>query len=423
MSIENISANPGESEQKYASNSFGELAKMPDFFEFRSKITAEKIKQSLEQGSTTAAAYIEGGDKMSMTELRKKKGDPEAYTKERQAWHNEVINGTMEAARHLSEQLGDPPRIIAARGSCGSGKTTTFKELFDGLNVFDEKFDIPGAIKPDYFKDVIKKEAKDDLGINITSTQAHMESTGLCRMYADKIKTTPNLSMVVDKQLGAPNDIKEIIDWGKESGKKVELIDNDVPLELSAYRVLRRRVDGVDPNIDFAGVARGFTEIRANRMEAIEDARDDIVSDYSLRVFDPVSKQQVEVMKKIDGKIVYIPGYEDLAKNTIFEDETSARIEVMEVRDQLITAEYVENFISKYFDESNGPTKWSSHARKVLGAYVGLGVTLGEALDSKDAGIDSDYRQVDGVDTDELVDPSYREKVLRFVAEKRALAS
>ena len=423
MSIENVSVNSGESEQEYTSNGFEELGNMPDFLEFKAKVVAERTKENLEQGLSTAAAYIEGGDKMSGIELKKKKGDPEAYTKERQAWHNEVLEKTMEAAKHLSEQLGDPPRIIAARGGCGSGKTTTFKELLKGLDVFDEKFDIPGAVKPDYFKDQIKKEAEDNLGVNVTSTQAHMESTGLCRMYAEKLKGSPDLSMIVDKQLGAPNDIKEIIDWGKESGKKVELIDNDVPLELSVYRVLRRRINGTDPNIDFAGVARGFTEIRANRIEAIEDAKDETVSNYSLRVFDPVSKKQVEVMKKVGGQMVYVPGYEELAKATVYEDETSARIEAMEVRDQLITEEYIEDFVAKYFDESNGPTKWSNHARRVLGAYVGLGVTLGEALDSKDAGIDSDYKQIDGVDTDELVDPNYREKVLQFVMRKRALAS
>lgn len=419
MSGENLSAN-SESEQSYASTGVEDLAAMPDFFKFRAEQDRASTIERLKEGATTASVYIEGGSSMSISELKRKKGDPEAYTKERQAWHERVLTKTFEFGKHLSDELGPPPRIIAARGGCGAGKTTAFKKLFQGKNIFNEKSDIPGAVKPDYFKDVIKDEARDSLGIEITSDQTHMESTGLCRMYAEELKSDPNTSMVIDKQLETAGDIQELIEWGHETGKPVELLDNDVPIELSAYRVLKRPIGGADPNMQFSSVARGFIGIRANRAELLSDIKDDIVSFYSLRAFDPVSKDQVPIVQKnADGKIVYVPGYEELGRSIIRQGEAEARAEASQVEHQLITEEYIESFVSKYFDESESAPDWSrrsaKEAREVLGAYVGLGITFGEAMASKAAGINPDKDP----NTGELIDPNYRDKIISFVNQQR----
>lgn len=422
-------ANNSESEEELSSG-VESLAELVD--DFDPVAAAENIaaakgennvesreKDALESGETTVAVYLEDGSSMTPGEMKKKKGDPEAYTAERQAWHDEVIKEAVEAVKQLSEIMGEPPRIIAARGGCGSGKTTAFKELFKkiqrGMELFDEKGDIPGAVKPDYFKDVIKDEARESLGVEVTSSQAHMESTGICRMFAEVIKNNPDLSMVIDKQLEAEGDIPEIIEWGRETGKSVELLDNDVPIELSAFRVLKRKIGGADPNIEFSGVARGFVGIRANRGQVLEDVKEEVVSVYSLRAFDPKTKQQMEIAKKMpDGKIVYVPGYEELGGKVGMQNREEAEAEAEQARNQVITEEYVEEFVSRYFDESNGPTKYSNEARKVLGAYAGLGITFGEALDSKAAGINPDRNE-----NGELIDTNYREKVVAFVARQR----
>ena len=389
---ENLSSKGEESEQ-YNSSGIEDLANMPDFAEHMAERMKESAVEKLGDGmTTTVSVYIEGGSTMTPQELKKRKGEAEAYTAERQAWHEEVLNQAAVDARELSKKLGPPPRIIAMRGGCGAGKTTAVREKYGDKGIIVNG-DVPGAVKPDYFKDVIKGEARDSLGIEVTSSQAHMESTGICRMHTERLVGDPEVSLLIDKQLESAGDIPEIIEWGKESGKSVELLDNDVPIELSAFRVLKRPIGGADPNIEFSGVARGFIGIRANRGQVLEDVKDEIVSSYSLRAFDPVSKRQLEVAKKVDGKIVYEPGYEELGKAVGKQDEVGAKAEATIAEGQVITPAYIEEFVSKYFDESENAPEWSKkgakEAREILGSYVRLGgITLGEALDSKAAGLD-----------------------------------
>lgn len=418
MSVgEGFSTNSGEKES-FGSTGVDVLTELPDFSEHMKMVAKEEQIKQLQKGAATISLYIEGSETMPYEKLKEIKGKPEAYTAERQAWHEEVLVRAAQDAYELSEKLDPPPRIIAMRGCCGAGKTTAVKEKYGDKGIIVGG-DVPGAVKPDYFKEVIKQEARDNLGIEITSSQAHMESTGICRMHTERLLGEPDVSLLIDKQLEEKSDITEIIEWGKQSGKQVVLLDNDVPIELSAFRVLKRRIGGADPNIEFNGVAKGFVGIRANRGQMLDDIRDGIVSEFSLKAFDPVTKQQVEVIKKEDGEIVYIPGYEDLGRSVSGQDEESAIAEVNSARDQIITPEYVEEFVSKYFDESESAPDWSKdgakEARRVLGAYAGLGITLGEALDSKAAGIDSDRNR----ETGELNDPRYREKVVAFVEEQR----
>lgn len=409
-----------EGSEQHDSSGVADLAAMPDFSEHMAEVAKEDAAERLGDGVTsTVAVYIEGGKDMTDEELKRNKGNAEAYTAERQTWHEEVLDQAAEDARELSKKLGPPPRIIAMRGGCGAGKTTAVKEKYGDKGIIVDG-DVPGAVKPDYFKDVIKEEARRNLGVEVTSSQAHMESTGVCRMHTERLIEDPDASLLIDKQLEAGGDIPEIIEWGRKSGKQVELLDNDVPIELSAFRVLKRRIGGADPNIQFSGVARGFIGIRSNRGQVLDDVKDEVVSDYSLRAFDPVSKQQIEVAKKVDGVIVYEEGYEELGKSVAMQDEAGARAEAAKAENQVITEEYVEEFVSKYFDESDDAPEWSKRgaqeARRVLGAYVGLNITLGEALDSKATGINPDRDP----ETGELIDPNYREKTLDWVQQQRA---
>lgn len=376
----------------------------------------------LAAGSSTVNVYIEGGSSMDNVELKRAKNNPNAYTKERQVWHEQILSDAMVASEKLSDELGPPPRIIAMRGGCGAGKTTAVKDRYGGKAIFDANGDVPGAVKPDYFKGVIQQKSINDYGIEITSSQSHMESTGVCKMFSEKLAKTEGVSMLIDKQLEASDDIKEIIKWGKESGKSVELLDNDVPVELSAFRVLKRRIDSPDPNIEFQGVANGFMGIRKNRFEEIEDVNNnrDVVSSYSLRAFDPTTKRQIEIATKgLDGKVTPKPGYEDLYHKVAEQTAEQASDEIEKARNQIIDEQFIEEFVARNFDESNGVTKWSQEARDVLGAYAGLGMTFEQAMKSKAvAGINPD-RNEDGT----LIDPNYREKLQQFMVEESARAA
>ncbi len=389
MSVENIFRKGEESEQSRGSSSAEVLSEMPDFSVHMEQVRAGKM---LKEGYLTVSVYIRGGDNMDESELRRVKREPEAYNEERQLWHNEILDQEVENAHELSKKLGPPPKIIAMRGGCGAGKTTAVKEKYGDKGIVVDG-DVPGAVKPDYFKDKIQEKAMEEFGVEITSSQAHLESTGVCKMFLEQVVEEPEVSLLIDKQLEAPGDIPEIIKLGKESGKQVVILDLDVPIELAAFRVLKRPLDGKDPSVEFFGITRGFVGIRANRWQVLEDVKDEIVSDYSLKAFDPVSKRQIEIIKKVDGEIVYEPGFEELGKAIIEQDEASARAEAAAAENQIITPEYVEEFVSRFFDESENAPEWSKRdakeAREILGSYALLGgITLGEALDSKAAGLE-----------------------------------
>lgn len=350
--------------------------------------------EKLEKGIGTVSIYMVDGETLSYGELKKQKNSAEAWLRDRQEWHVDELDSAHNAALELSEKLGNPPRIIAMRGGCGSGKSFAVRSMYGDRGIFDEEGDVPGAVKPDYFKTRIKQkelESPPPPGVKVTSEQVHLESTGMNAMFTERLAQDPEASLLIDKQLEVADDITSLIEMGKKYGKPVELLDNDVPLELSAFRVLKRQVGGVDPNIRFDGVSAGFRGIRVNREAALSAVEsEEIVTEYSLRAFDPESRQQIEIAKKIDGMVVARAGYEDLAEQVINQPEAKTDQEIQEAASQIITDEYIEDFVAKFFDDSERSEKGRMEARKILGAYVGLDMTVEEALASKAAGIEAD---------------------------------
>ena len=365
-----------------------------DIENIESELDREDQVEKLAEGTTTAAIYLESGETLSNGELKKLKNNAEAWIEDRQKWHTEELDLAHAAALELSKKLGDPPRIIAMRGGCGSGKSFAVKSLYGDRGIFDEEGDVPGAVKPDYFKTRIKKkeiESPPPPGIKVTSEQVHLESTGMNAMFTELLAQDPAASLLIDKQLEAADDITSIIEMGKKYGKPVELLDNDVPIELSAFRVLKRQVGGVDPNIRFDGVSAGFRGIRVNREAALSAVdSEEIVVNYSLRAFDPESRQQIEIAQKIDGRVVARAGFENLAEQVINQPEAETDQEIQEAASRIISNEYIEEFVAKFFDDSERSEKGRMEARKILGAYVGLDMTVEDALASKAEGIEAD---------------------------------
>jgi len=385
---------------------------------FGNETEADKSVESrkrLLNGETTASVNIIDGENLSPVELKKQKNRAEAWNEERRAFHKNELDKAIESALELSKKLGPPPRIIAMRGGCGSGKSYTIKNQYGDKGIFDKNGDVPGAVKPDYFKTRIKQheiESPPPPGVEVSSEQVHMESTGINSMFMRELAENPEASLLIDKQLEAENDIPELIEISKQTGKAIELLDNDVPIELSAYRVLKREVGGTDPNIKFEGVASGFLGIRVNRASVYSSVNsEDAIGSYSLRAFDPESKNQIEIATKQDGEVVVIPGYEELAHKVISQNKTEALNEIEETGKQVITAEYVENFVNKYFDNSDFGRKSADEAKKVLGAYVGLDMTIEDAMHSKADGIEADS-------SGKKFTPDYKDKLLAWKSQK-----
>ncbi len=297
----------------------------------------------------------------------------------RRSIHEQLKRENIQKALDLSRRIEKenpripPPTIFALRGSPGAGKTTALRkghEMFKGI--LDEKGQPSGSLAPDVFKGPLKEKG------NLSSNQVHAESTMLGRAVKKEVSKA-DTSMVFDKLMNDPEDIKEMIESARETGRKIAIMDIDVPLELSAVRVLGREKGGEDPNINFKGVADGFEGIRKNR-EAEFKALDDnpqLVNGYVLMAYDKESKQSVEVAAWDEeaGKVRIINGKKNLVNQSIEQPEE----EIEKVKNTLITEEYIQNFTATYFDK-----KSQQHAEKTaetLRQY--LGETIGVALDKK----------------------------------------
>lgn len=299
-----------------------------------------------------------------------------------------MLSDAYEAARILSERLGDPPRVIAARGGCGSGKTFTLRSLYGELGIFDKHGDLPGAVKPDYFKMRILEEGERQ-GVDLISDQTHVESTGMSAMFMRLLMVDPSQSLIIDKQLEAANDIPELVEQSRNAKKPLELIDTDAPIELLAYRVLRRPVGGADPNIGFDRTAIGFMGIRNHRAATHAIVRSDpVVTKYSLHVFDPSTKQQVEIATKWNDEITVREGFEALARNVVYQPMAETRREIDQAGTEVITEEYRDYFVRTYFDDTDRGQWLAQEAWQIFSAYVGLDMTIKEAMRSKADGIE-----------------------------------
>jgi len=305
--------------------------------------------------------------------------NPENWDESRRSLHEKLQKENIQKALDLSRRLEKenpkipPPTIFALRGSPGAGKTTSLRkgnEMFRGI--LDENGQPSGSLAPDVFKGPLKEEG------NLSSGQVHAESTMLGRIVKNEVSNT-NTSVVFDKLMNENADIEEMIESAKETNRKIAIMDIDVPLELSAIRVLGREKGGADPNITFEGVEQGFRGIRQNREaeHKILDSNPQFVSGYVLMAYDKESRQSVEVAMWDDetGNVRIVEGRENLAKQSIEDPEE----EIERIKNTVITEEYIKNFTTTYFDEKSQP--FVEKTAQTLRQY--LGKTINMALDEK----------------------------------------
>lgn len=310
--------------------------------------------------------------------------DPDEWHPERAKFHEQIVDDMLAKADALSQRLrrheieeGRKPTIYCLRGACGSGKTTALRGgLFNGI--LDETGEPSGTLAPDVLKTPLREEGK------MSHVQVHDESSMLSRKLSRAMREramSEPYSMVYDKLMAFPTDFEDVFEDASETDREVAILDMDVPLELSAVRVLSRQKNGEDPNIDFTGVANAFSAVRKNRSALFNQISEhsDAVSAYTLRVFDPTTKQSVEAARFEHGKIVAISGREALAEKAVISSDDSVNMEVAAVRDTLITEDYISYFENAYFDDNS--KRYAAKNVAILREYIGK--TLGEALDDK----------------------------------------
>lgn len=201
------------------------------------------------------------------------------------------------------------------------------------------------------------------------------------------------ISDIRDRVLKDFSDVEDVIADAEETMRRVEMLDIDVPLEVSAMRLLLREKGGAEPNPNPNYLRdQAFSGVRKNRLAAIQQLKDAYnsgrVSDvsYSLLCYDYEGEPK-EIQREAyklwveDGEIK-----EEILDQKLFEAATKVEEEELAVlENQEITPEYVESFCDKYYDKDEKSQSYADEMRKGVILYMSLvpPKTLFEALADK----------------------------------------
>ena len=310
--------------------------------------------------------------------------DADEWHPERVALHERIISTLLEGTDALSCRLREyevkderGPTLYCLRGACGSGKTTALRDGTIG-GVLDGDGELSGTLAPDVIKMFLRR------GGVLNHLQVHDEASMLSRKLVKVLHERAMLepySVIYDKSMAYATDFEDVFNDAVEAKQKVVILDIDVPLELSAVRVLVRPKGGRSANIDFDGVARAFGAIRKNRLrlqkQILENSN--VVDSYTLKCFDYETKHLEDAMRYENGEFRTLSGKEELAEMAIVLDKKHIDVEVEEVRETMITNGFISHFRDVYLD---GKPEWTDgEVITELGRHIGK--TIAEALDEK----------------------------------------
>jgi Domain of unknown function (DUF4157) len=255
-------------------------------FDQLQKITDPKVKQQkaealetnikLVKGEETVDVYTKGKLPPQGPARNKFLDDPNNWTPERQALHNELIQKAKADAQVFADmaQAGDPT-VYAMRGNTAAGKSRAIKgnipELENPVTTTENLRH--RAVNPDNFKlDLMEAESRTPL----TSDQTHQESSMLARRLENELKQlktsdgTETGSILIDKRLATLQDVENYAKMAQETGRKLNVYDVDADLEVSLAGVLGRKPGGDSPLPKYDVVGQGFTLVRTSRIGVIE---------------------------------------------------------------------------------------------------------------------------------------------------------
>ena len=360
--------------------------------EFRRKIESNP-------GVKTFALFAADGytfpDPSTGLEFENAIDDPKHWQPERAAIQEEIVEKEIIGALALSESLrnaeanrGIGPTIYAMRGLSAAGKTQAVKRI-EGVIIEDGE--TVGALSPD--------TAKRDLyavsgGV---TDQIHKESGSIRRRVEGAMKSFAlemEISDIRDSVMKDDADIEVAIRDAEETERRLVMIDIDVPLEVSATRLLLRPKGGADPNPNPAYLSRAFGGIRGNRVNAIrllkqayETGRVKDVS-YSLLCYDSKSDPKIiqrEVYRLwVDSKTGELE--EEVLDEELFKEATTDPEDAKAIlEDTMITKEFLDDYCQKYFNNDEGSEKYIQELRSGVAPYLAQDppMSLWDALQAK----------------------------------------
>ena len=337
------------------------------------------------------------------------------YGIQRQLEDCKVLSERMRAAER---KLGLPPTIYILRGASGSGKTYACTHAgFPGISP-DEK--LKGTLATDNSKDDLYKAGG-------TSDQIHTESAMMYKKVKDRweqyvLEKGGDCSEIHDRVFDDGGDIDEMIEIARKTGRRICVLDIDVPHIVSAVRVLQRPKGSPEPHPGSGYLRRIFKRGRINRgalepsnptadqeprrtlMDQLRDAsrpdatgRKGLDVEYRLICYDfdgnPPERQKPTMIAKIDeqtGQFKVEILDEKLYRRAVSEDYADGELEDVGGRltedgkgregGMLITQKMIDWYCSTYCSEF---PEDAEKARGALSELVGRNMTVYEALDDR----------------------------------------
>lgn len=405
LELNNSTSTPSEWDQLAAlAAESSELAEVP--FEFLPEEEARRVLRETPQESfkvlmRNPPERTTGLSDSEWDVVQAQMDNPENWPAYRRELHERAVAERLESCDSMSRRLrakererGDPATIYVLRGTCGAGKTTALRtgDRFPG--VLDEDGQPTGALSADLMKIPLRNDGLAEGEVSqISHTQVHQEACVLNRRLTRAVHeramaardSGEGYSMVIDKLMCKHQDIVDVIRDAESTERDMRVIDVDVPFELSAVRVLCRTAEGDDPQIPFENVAYSFRNIRNERAKLLKTAcisGDKCpIRSYELVVFNPTTKKQETVFSAESGRPKRVTSLEEreLVMQAVSSKEAT-EAEIDEVGGTVITDEYIDTFIGKYFDESDEKSmRYAASTRATLEQFKGL--TLADALD------------------------------------------
>ena len=310
------------------------------------------------------------------------------WSQERLALHEEIIDATVSGAEALSQRLrkaeierGEPkPIIYVMRGCCGAGKTTALRNGVRIPGVLDENGKPSGTLAPDVYKGPLRRgkiEVVEGEAPVFSHSQVHQESGFVGQKVSQRIseisqqkqESGEGFSIVYDKLMGRFNQVESVARSAESTERNMSLIDVDVPLELSAIRVLGRTAEGDDPQMNFDSAANAFYEKLAKDSE-------NGIHRYELVVFDTESHGQKTLMITEDGMTAESGTDEEISKYCPSEEDCNEEIEA--TRNQVISPDYIERFLGDYFANDEVSQRYAQSTRALMEEFMGM--TIADAM-------------------------------------------
>ena len=254
--------------------------------------------------------------------------DPGNWTPERRILHSSIKDQRLKSIIRLSTEVTSNSQVrpntwIAQRGSSGSGKTTSLRNMFPNLS--DYFFN--GVINPDLVKSQLmslpEMLGKDGLSMS-THLGHHYEGSQLMYQTAQHVKTLTSHLLIEDTRLADLSAIHSLFDTARATSRTVHINDHHASIEQAFLTILRRLPGGKDPVVPWKAFEKGVVGSAKTRPELVSRLGEPVIVGYKLFAFNAGNQKLVVDMKNGKLNIVDQKSYQEIqAHSSSVEEEVA----------------------------------------------------------------------------------------------------